>query len=251
MTDARGRYIDDLPQSEFSIRDEGESKPLAAFDAKSGGISVALVLDSTLSMHAAFPSLKDAALKLIGELQPRDQVAVYSFNSNIEMLQQFTTDHVAARRAIMQAKVAGNTALYDALARVSGAFAGRSGRKVIVLFTDGDDNSSELTGAMAVRRLKGAGVPVYTVAQGAAFLIPHMLKELAELSNATGALPFGIEHSNEIRQVFERISEDLQHGYLLAFRPPPGDDKAWRRIEVQLRTQKGYRIRGRQGYYLE
>ncbi|MBL0155683.1 MAG: VWA domain-containing protein [Bryobacterales bacterium] len=251
VTDGRGRYIDDLPRPEFSIRDEGVAQTLAAFDTNAGGISVALVLDSTLSMHAAFPALKDAALKLIGELQPRDMVAVYSFNSTVAQLQTFTQDHAAARRAVVRANVAGDTALYDALVRVSSDFAGRSGRKVIVLFTDGDDNSSAITGAMAVRRLKGAGVPVYTVAQGAAFLIPHMLKELAEISNATGALPFRIQKPNEIREVFERISADLQHGYLLAFRPSGDGGAAWRRIEVQTRSQKGYKIRGRQGYFLE
>ena len=251
ITDGRGRYIDDLRQSEFSIRDGGEARPLAGFEVHSTGISVALVLDSTVSMHAAFPALKDAALKLIGELQPRDQVAVYSFNGGVALLQPFTADHAAARRAVVHAGVTGDTALYDALIRVSLDFSGRSGRKAIVLLTDGDDNRSVLTGAMAVRQLKGAGVPVYTVAQGAAFQLPGLLKELDEISVATGALPFKIQHPNEIRQVFERIGRDLQHGYLLTFRPPAGDDRTWRRIEVELRSQRNYRIRGRQGYYLE
>ncbi len=251
ITDGRGRYVDDLPKTEFVIRDEGALQTVSGFEAHSSGISVALVLDSTVSMHAAFPALKDAALKLIGELQPRDQVAVYSFNSTVALLQPFTTEHAAARRAVIHASVAGDTALYDALVRVSLDFAGRSGRKVVVLFTDGDDNRSVLTGAMAVRQLKAAGVPVYTVAQGGAFLVPGLLKELAEISEATGALPFKIQHPNEIRQVFERIAEDLQHGYLLAFRPSGGGGAAWRRIEVQTRSQKGYKIRGRQGYFLE
>ncbi len=250
-TDGRGRYINDLPQSEFVIRDEGATQPLTAFDAHSTGISVALVLDSTVSMHADFPILKDAALNLIGELQSRDQVAVYSFNSGVTLLQPFTLDHAAARRAVIHATVAGDTALYDALVRVSLDFAGRSGRKVIVLFTDGDDNSSVLTSAMAVRRLKSAGVPVYTVAHGAAFHVPGLLKDLAEISDATGALPFRIQHATEMRQTFQRIAEDLQHGYLLTFRPSAGGEQVWRRIEVQMRGQKNYKVRGRQGYYLE
>lgn len=112
---------------------------------------------------------------------------------------------------MVRTNLAGDTTLDDGSVRVSNDFSGRSVRKVIVLVTEGNDNSSVLTGAMTVRR-----------PQGAAFSIPHMLKEPTEISNATGALPFKIQQPNEIRQVFERIAGDLQHAYLLAFHPAPG-----------------------------
>jgi VWFA-related protein len=197
------------------------------------------------------PALKNAALKLIGELRPADSVAVYSFNDSVSELQPFTTDKSAAKRAVLRTYAFGRTALYDALARVNRDLAGRSGKKVIVVFTDGDDNASTVTTDAAIRRAKAAGVPVYTISQGEALTHPTFLKQLADVSKATGGVAFAIHNPAEIRSVFEHVSEDLMHGYMFAFRPAPAEDHSWRSIEVVLRGSKSYKVRAREGYYPE
>jgi Ca-activated chloride channel homolog len=152
---------------------------------------------------------------------------------------------------VLRTRAAGNTALYDALTRVNRDLAGRSGKKVIVVFTDGDDNWSTLTMETAIQRAKAAGVPVYTIAQGAAVIHPDFLKQLAGISKATGGVSFVIREPKEIRAVFEHVSEDLMHGYLLEFQPPPAHDHAWRSISVVVSGMKNAKVRAREGYYPE
>ncbi|MDP8979424.1 MAG: VWA domain-containing protein, partial [Acidobacteriota bacterium] len=251
ITDSRGRYADDLPRDQFTLLDQGAPRQIAAFESRSSTVSCALLLDTTGSMQAALPSLKNAALKLIGELGPGDSVAVYGFNDSVSELLPFTTDKNAAKRAVLRTQASGNTALYDALTRVNRDLSARSGKKVIIVFTDGDDNSSTVTTDTAIQRAKAAGVPVYTIAQGSAVKHPVFLKQLAGISKATGGASFVISDPKEIRGVFERVSEDLAHGYLIEFQPPPSNDHAWHNIQLVVAGPKKLKIRVREGYYPE
>jgi Ca-activated chloride channel homolog len=208
--------------------------------------------------------VKNAALKLIGELRPIDSVAVYSFNRSVTELQPFTSDLDQAKRAVLSTQAAGETALYDALARVSRDLSGRTGKKVIVVFTDGDDNSSTLTMDTAILRVKAAGIPVYTIAQGEALggkcltqeqcrnpaPPPAYVKQLADLAKVTGGESFAVRDPSEIAAVFAKVSEDLAHGYMLVFQPPAAEDHVMHPITVQVRA-KGDKVRAREGYYPE
>ncbi len=248
VTDSRGRYMDNLSADQFTILERQQMQPVVAFESRVTPVSVALLLDTTGSMQAALPALKNAAIKLMSDLRAGDSVAVYSFNSSVTELQPFTTDISAAKRAVLRTQALGETALYDALARVSRDLAGRPGKKVIVVFTDGNDNSSTLTTDTAILRAKATGVPVYTIAQGEALLYPAFVKQLAEVSKATGGESFVIHEPNEIGVVFEKVSEELTHGYLLTFAPPPAQDRSFHAIELMLQT-KGLKPRFREGYY--
>lgn len=251
LTDGKGRYLDGIPRERFTVFEDGRQQKLQAFESQNTEVSCALLLDTTGSMHAALPALKSAALKLIGELRANDSVAVYSFDHTVTALEPFTTDKRAARRAVLRAYPHGETALHDALARVSRDIAARSGKKVIVVLTDGADNASSLTVEAAVKRAKTVGAPVYAVAQGAALDYPVLLRQLEAVSAATGGLSFGIRNPAQIRGVFESVAADLKHGYLLAYQPAPAGDRSWRRIRVEVKGAKGVRIRAREGYYPE
>ena len=225
VTDGRGHYVDDLNQDQFTIMEQGEARAAAAFESRSAEVSVALLLDTTGSMQAALPALKNAALKLIGDLRPSDFVAVYSFNNTVSELQPFSTDKNAAKRAVLRTEPFGETALYDALARVNRDLSGRSGKKVIVVFTDGDDNASTITSQAAIQRAKAAGVPVYTIAQGAALTNPEFLKQLAGVSQSTGGVAYSIRNPGEIRgSVREYFTGFVAHLYFFAFQPAPAED---------------------------
>jgi len=249
VTDSRGRHIDNLSPDEFAVLDNGKEMPVTAFENRVSAVSCALLLDTTASMQAALPALKATALKLLGELRPIDSAAIYTFSDSVDVLQPFTADKNAAARAVLRTRAFGKTALYDALTQVSREVAGRAGKKVIVVFTDGADNVSALTSGIALRRAKTLGVPVYTIAQGDALESPDLLKQLANLSQATGGVAFTIHSPAEIGKVFESITEDLMHGYLLAFQPPATEERTWRPIEVKMRSPRGHKIRARLGYY--
>ena len=251
VTDGRGRYIDDVSRNEFALLDDGKPVAAASFENQSSAVSLALLLDATGSMQNALPPLKSAALKLIGEMRPTDAVAVYSFNVGVTELQPFTTDKEAAERAVLRARAEGATALYDALVRVNRDLAGRTGKKAIVVFTDGADNQSVLTAEIAIARAKAAAAPIYTIAQGSALRDSLLLDQLAGISRSTGGLPFAIHEPAEILQVFESVSRDLTHGYLLTFQPPPGESAGWHSIKVELPNARGRTVRAREGYQME
>ena len=251
VTDRRGRYSDDLPRAEFTLQDDGLAAPLTSFENQSSAVSLALLFDATGSMQNALPPLKSAALKLIGELRPADSVAVYSFNISVTEAQPFTTDKAAAERAVLGIRADGATALYDAMARVSHDLAGRAGKKAIVVFTDGEDNQSVLTPAIAAARARAAAAPIYTIAQGAALRQPQLLEQLAGISKITGGLSFAIHEQAEILKVFESVSQDLTHGYLLTFQPSAGKLAGWHHLKVTLLPEKGLTVRAREGYSLD
>jgi VWFA-related protein len=249
VKDDRGHYVDDLPASTFTITEAGKPLQTVAFETRTGPVSVALLFDTTGSMQAALPALRNAALKLIADLRPIDSVAVYSFNDTVTELQAFTTNKSEAKRAVMRTHASGPTALYDALVRVNLDLAGRTGKKVIVVFTDGADNTSVLTTDVAMLRAKSSGIPIYTIAQGSALNSPPLLKQLSTVSKATGGVAFAIHGPAEIREVFETVSEDLMHGYLITFQPPSAEGHNFHPIEVTLSGAKGRKVRAREGYY--
>lgn len=251
VTDSRGRYVDDLTAAQFTILESGQTRPVFAFENHTSSVSVALLFDTTGSMEGALPSLKSAALHFLRELRPEDSAAVYSFNNRVNELQSFTTDKVAAERAVLRAHASGTTALYDALLRVNHDMSGRPGKKVILVFTDGDDNASMLTSDAAILRAKVRGIPIYTIAEGDALVHPQLIGELANMSRATGGTSFLIRKLGDISAVFQKVSEDLMHGYLVAFQPSDGPDNGWRKIEVVLANGKGRQVRAREGYYPE
>jgi Ca-activated chloride channel family protein len=250
ITDGRGKYVDTLTSKDFTVLDQQSPQKITAFEPQSNEVSVLLLLDTTGSMQLALPALKNAALRLIAELRGEDSVAVYNFSDSVTELQPFTTDKAAAKRAVLRTEAYGDTALYDALARAGQDLTGRAGKKVIVLFTDGKDNASTLNPNAAIQKAKANGVPIYTIAQGEAIGHKDLLEQLAGISKATGGEAFVIDKPSEIGRVFDKVSEDLTHGYLLSFQPAPSEKPAWRPIQVVVRG-RGLKVRAREGYYPE
>jgi VWFA-related protein len=248
-----GHFVDNLGPKDFTLLDNGTQVPFGTFENRAAGVTVALVLDTTGSMMAALPALKGSALKLIDDLRPIDTVAVYSFNESVNELQSFTTNKDLARRAILRTRAAGNTGLHDALVRVSHDLAGRSGKKAIVVFTDGADNVSALTADAVIRAANSANVRVYTISHGDALASHDLTDELANLARSTGGLSFAIANPSQIDGVFEHIAQDLLHGYFLAFQPAPVDgSREWRTIQIVLRDNGDVnppKARARSGYF--
>ena len=249
--DQKGRYLDGLTRERFALADNGASQPIVAFEGGTSEVSCAILLDTTGSMAMALPALKNAVLRLIDEFRDNDWVAIYGFDTSIRTLQEFTRDKHAAKRAVLRTRAGGNTALFDAVARVASEISTRSGKKALIVFTDGADNASMLNIDAAKARAKKVGIPIYTVAQGDALASGVLVHELRNISDFTGGLAYTIRKPHEVEGVFQDISSDLQHTYMLAYKPPAGSEKKWRTIEVSVQGLKQYRIRAREGYFPE
>ena len=250
VMEGKGRFVDGLSQSEFRIVESGRPQTIKYFAGSGDSLSCAILLDTTGSMQAALPRLKNSVMRFIDELGPKDSVAIYSFAESLTVQQEMTQDRAAAKRAVLRLRAGGQTALFDALSELTKEVARQTGKKAVVVFTDGDDNASVLTAQGAIGRATRNGVPVFSIAEAGAMESPRLKKTLTDLSRSTGGETYEVRDVKDVGDVFERISAALQHLYLLSYQPPlePADGK-WRTIEVKVGEEKRYTVRAKEGYF--
>jgi Ca-activated chloride channel family protein len=249
--DQKGNHVDGLTKDRFRVLDEGALQPLSSFESESSDLTCALLLDTTGSMQGALPSVKNAVSNLLAQMPEGDSVGIFGFSTSLVTLQDFTTDRAAAKRAVLRTRAAGQTALFDAIADVARNIGARTGKKAIVLFTDGDDNASGLTADAAIKRVVSTGLPVYAVVEGEARRSSQLRKQMRLLAERTGGSSYEAKSPADIEKIFRNIQGELNHLYLLTYRPPEGDKTKWRTIRVEIGGLTGYKVSGKQGYFPE
>src|SRR5215213_9072886 len=143
VMDRDGRYVPNLQKEEFRIWEDGVEQEVAFFQSVDKPFSVVLMLDTSPSTQFRLEDIQDAAITFVNQLRPDDKVMVVSFNDDIKILSDFTTDRSKLQRAIQRSKTDDGTRLYDAVDMVINQQLSRiQGRKAIVLFTDGVDTTS-------------------------------------------------------------------------------------------------------------
>lgn len=141
--DRRGRYVFDLTKEEFQIFEDGKQQEITFFANTEQPFTVVLVLDVSLSTKFKINEIQAAAYTFISQLRPEDRVMVISFDEQIHILSEFTSDREQLKRAIRTAKFGDGTSLYDTVELVMDERLKRvPGRKAVVLFTDGVDTTS-------------------------------------------------------------------------------------------------------------
>ena len=144
VMDRDGRYVPNLQKEEFRIWEDGVEQEVAFFQSVDKPFSVVLMLDTSPSTQFRLEDIQDAAISFVNQLRPDDKVMVVSFNDDIKVLTEFTTDRGKLRRAIERSRTDDGTRLYDAVDMVINQQLSRvQGRKAIVLFTDGVDTNSQ------------------------------------------------------------------------------------------------------------
>ena len=141
--DRDGRYVPNLQKEDFRLWEDGIEQDVAFFQSVDKPFSVVLMLDTSPSTMFRLEDIQDAAISFVDQLRADDKVMVVSFNDDIKTLSEFTTDRRKLHHAIRRARTDDGTRLYDAVDMVINKELGRvSGRKAIVLFTDGVDTTS-------------------------------------------------------------------------------------------------------------
>ena len=144
VMDRDGRYVPNLQKEDFRIWEDGIEQQVAFFASVDKPFSVVLMLDVSPSTQFRLEDIQDAAISFVNQLRPDDRVMVVSFCEDIRVLSDFTTDRSKLQRAIYRAKTDSGTSIYDAVdAVINKHLSHVSGRKAIVLFTDGVDTTSE------------------------------------------------------------------------------------------------------------
>ncbi|NDY94358.1 VWA domain-containing protein, partial [Wenzhouxiangella limi] len=189
VTDQFGQSLGGLTGSNFTLAEDGQSLPFSLSTVSTGSssrLAVSIVIDRSTSLsNADLMNMQSAANDFIGLLANDDEVAIWQFNGNIDRLQDFTTDKALASGAVNSITLQGSTAIYDAVADAAAYSQTATGRKAIVLFTDGRDNRSSRSKAQAIDAAIAAGTPVFTIGFGNAD--PNVLDSIATQS---GGLAF-------------------------------------------------------------
>ena len=250
VLDHKGKYVDGLRRDDFQILEDGKPQRISIFESNAGALSCAILLDTTGSMREALPRVKNSVTKLMDELAPQDSVAIFTFDDHLTVRQDFTTDRDAAKRAVLRTRAEGNTALFDAISDAAEELAKRPGKKALIVFTDGDDNSSLLTASGAIGQAKKVGIPLYAIAEGEATRSSGLSKVLNELSENTGGISYRVRKPDDIEEIFQSVANNLRHLYLMTYKPSvEGTDGKWRKIEILVSGVENYHLRAKQGYF--
>lgn len=143
VTDRNGRYIPNLRKEDFRLWEDGVEQQVAFFNAVDKPFSVVLMIDTSGSTRFRLDDIQDAAIAFVNQLRRDDKVMVVSFDNDVHVLSEFTTDRNRLRDAIMRTRTGNSTRLYDAVDLVINDRLNRvEGRKAVVLFTDGVDTTS-------------------------------------------------------------------------------------------------------------
>ncbi len=256
VRDKRGKVVPSLKREDFEIFDGGQSRPLLDLRTEQAApASVALLVDGSGSMKVGFSA--DAALRvssaILGSLdRTRDDAALYSFDTRLLTIHNFSKDLKAVGGALSEVESWGSTSLYDAIAGTAGIVAKRTAnRRAVVVLTDGADTSSAYTPDQVAEVASGVDVPVYVVIWDArppesrATFEAARLSELGRLSDLTGGRLFIAGDHPSMNHAITTLLEELRHQYVLAFEAAPNG--GWRSVQVRTK-KKGLQVRTRAWY---
>jgi len=174
VMDRYGKAIPNMRRQDFHIFDQGVEQKIAYFGTVDTPFTVALVIDTSGSTHFKLEEIQDAAISFVNQLQPQDRVMVISFDDRIRVLAEPTSDRGQLTHAIRRTGTGGGTRLYDTVDMViRKKMSGISGRKAIVLFTDGVDTTSRSASfSSTLREAQESDAGIYTVSYDTSHDIP-------------------------------------------------------------------------------
>ena len=243
VTDNAGNFIKGLPRSAFRVFEDGRPQRLTYFESEDVPLDLLVALDIT----AAMPTLKAAAKSFLSAVPTRDRVTLLGFNDRVFTLTRNTTDMAERSASLDRLAPWGGTALYDVVVRGVDMLGRSSGRKALIVFTDGEDQGSRATLEDVHRRLQATDATLYMIGQGRGTSVQNLKAIMESLSRPTGGRAIFMEQIDELHRAFTELLEELSNQYLLG--DPPSNakrDGTLRRIGVEVDGK--YSVRARQEY---
>ncbi len=248
VTDAEGRFVKNLPREAFHVYEDDEPQTIAHFASENIPLEATAAIDISGSMKMAMPEVKAAVGGFLLALQPGHEVTIIAFNENLFTLSRRGTDPRARARAVDRLAAWGSTALYDAIMYGYDLLGRRSGRRAMVIFTDGDDKVSHATVEAVVRRAESSDATLYMIGQGQAADNDELQALLTKLADISGGRAFFETDPERLAPIFNDILQDLSNQYLISYQPTSlVKDDRWRAIRVEV-DGPDYQVRARQGY---
>jgi Ca-activated chloride channel family protein len=247
VSDGRGKFVRGIPRSAFHVLEDGLPQAITHFASEDIPLELVAAIDISGSMAPAMPKLKTAVKEFLGDVPTQDQVTLLGFNDNIFTLTRKSIDPKERVKAVDRLAPWGSTALYDVLLRGIDMLGRQTGRKALVVFTDGEDQGSHATIGDVERRLQSSDVTLYMIGQGRGVTLEPLRKIMERLSNPTGGRALFTDSIDELHAAFADLLDELSNQYLLGYAPTNTKrDDTWRRIKVDVDGQ--HDVRARQGY---
>lgn len=252
VVDATGRLAGDLGQEDFTILDNGKPVPISLFSNESQPFTAIVMLDTSASMTANLKFLNRAAEQFLLRLMPVDKAQVGAFNDKIQLSGTFTSDRDDLVAALDELQFGNPTRLNDAIGVSLDALQGIDGRRVILMFSDGEDTSSRTRFRTVMDRARDEEVMVYSIGlesemfDGVRVIRTRPSRDLRRIADETGGGYFELKQTDELAPTFTRVAQELRSQYLLGFAPETLDGKV-HKLEVRV-SKAGMTARARRSY---
>lgn len=239
-----GHFVKGLTRGDFKVLDDGKERPLTSFQSTEAPLELVLALDVSGSMSTALGDVKDAARGFVHALRPQDRVTLVAFNDAMFTLSRGVPG-TEALPALDKLAAWGATALYDVIVRSLQLLSRQPGKHALVVFSDGDDSSSQATLEQVRRLVADSDAMLMAVGLGRGSQVRDLKETLESLADASGGRVLFAEKSDELTESFGKIVEDLINQYTLGFEPQR--DGRDHQIRVQV-PGRGVRVRARRVY---
>ena len=254
VTDLQRRLVPDLVQDDFEVLDNGKLQPINIFENKPTAITTIVMLDTSGSMTVSLDLVKEGAEQFLIRLLPEDQGQVGAFNDKIEFhpATEFTSDRDALVSYLKQLDFGYPTRLYDAMDESLARLENLDGRRVVLVFTDGDDTASKIGSGRVMDRARAKDVMVYGIGlvneyfNGQQRVRSQPDRGLKKLAEDTGGGYFELKKTADLNETFTRVALELHSMYVLGFSPETLDGKV-HKLEVRVK-KPGMTARARKTY---
>ena len=252
VTDAEKRLVPDLTEADFEIFDNDKPQQIVFFQNQVQPITVVAMLDTSGSMTASIPLLRAAAEQFVLRLLPADKGRVGAFNDKIQFSPRFTADRDELVSALKELDYGNGTRLWDATDASLEELKGIEGRRVVLVFTDGDDTESHIGLGKVIDRARADEVMIYAIGlESNYFNGQRMVRSrpdsgLRKIADETGGGYFELKTTSELAPTFTRVAQELHSQYVLGFSPAALDNKV-HKLSVRMK-RSGMTARARRSY---
>ena len=256
VIDAQGRAVTNLQLKDFELRVDGQLKPISDLTHAETPVRMAVLFDNSASLTAARAFEKQAAVRFFRRvIRPVDQAALYSISTEPTLIRPLTNDVPALVRAVEHfPNPEGATSLFDAIAQAAEYLRPHTGRKVIVIVSDGVETTSMLDFDETLRRMLAADCQFFAVQTGHSDN-PNLRdlvaeRRLQEFASQTGGAVYAPKDTSDLDHAFSQVAADLAQQYVLSYYPPEDlRDGRFHLFSLKVTTRGDVRVRTRKGYY--
>jgi VWFA-related protein len=246
-----GKPVEDLTRDDFTVYEDGVEQDISHFSLhRDLPVRMGMVIDTSGSMEETLPTVQRVVMGFLRDLlRPRDRAYIETFSDRPDLMAGFTADFTTIENALLALYPDRATALYDAVIMGLFQFSGVSGRRAMVVLTDGEDTASENGFDEALGYAQRMGVTIYTIGISIPATKISTRWQMNKLASVTGGKAFFVSEKSELDRIYSEINRELRTQYLLAYTSnsdkPPDE---LRKIKVDV-DRKGSKVRTITGYY--